>query len=123
MKIVTVSDSFKGTLTSKEVGMIVSNHFKKQNVDATFIPISDGGEGFLDTLLKWNKNLKEFFQTTCDAFRRVNSSKYLFDKDTKTLYFELAECVGIKNLKKEELNEMLKDAKEKRKEMLRNLKK
>jgi glycerate kinase len=41
---------------------------------------------------------------TCDAFRRVKSSRYLFDKNSKTLYFELAECVGIKDLSKEELN-------------------
>ena len=103
-RILVICDSFKGTLSSKEVGEIVVNNVNKNKYIAEYLPISDGGEGFLDTLLKWNKNLKEYFQTTCDAFRRVNSSKYLFDKDTKTLYFELAECVGIKNLKKEELN-------------------
>ena len=106
-RILVICDSFKGTLSSKEVGEIVVNNVNKNKYIAEYLPISDGGEGFLDTLLKWNKNLKEYFQTTCDAFRRVNSSKYLFDKDTNTLYFELAECVGIKNLKKEELNPYL----------------
>ena len=85
----------------------ISNIFKNVNKNkyiAEYLPISDGGEGFLDTLLKWNKNLKEHYVFSCDAFRRANSSKYLFDKVNNILYFELAECVGIKDLNKDELN-------------------
>ena len=106
-RILVICDSFKGTLSSKEVGEIVVNNVNKNKYIAEYLPISDGGEGFLDALLMWNKNLKEHYVMTCDAFRRVNSSKYLFDKETKTLYFELAECVGIKDLSKEELNPYL----------------
>ena len=103
-KVLVICDSFKGTLSSKEVGEIIVENINKNKYTAEYLPISDGGEGFLDTLLKWNKNLKEYYQMTCDAFRRVNSSRYLFDLSSKTLYFELAECVGIKDLRKEELN-------------------
>lgn len=103
-RILVICDSFKGTLSSKEVGEIIVNNVNKNKYSAEYLPISDGGEGFLDTLLKWNKNLKEQYVTSCDAFRRANSSKYLVDKNTKTLYFELAECVGIKDLNKDELN-------------------
>ena len=103
-KVLVICDSFKGTLSSKEVGEIIVENINKDKYTAEYLPISDGGEGFLDTLLKWNKNLKEYEQMTCDAFRRVKSSRYLFDKNSKTLYFELAECVGIKDLSKEELN-------------------
>lgn len=103
-RILVISDSFKGTLSSKEVGEIIVNNVNKNKYIAEYLPISDGGEGFLDTLLKWNKNLKEQYVLSCDAFRRVNSSKYLFDKVNNTLYFELAECVGIKDLNKDELN-------------------
>ena len=103
-KVLVICDSFKGTLSSKEVGEIIVENINKDKYAAEYLPISDGGEGFLDTLIKWNKNLKEHEQMTCDAFRRVKSSRYLFDKNSKTLYFELAECVGIKDLSKEELN-------------------
>lgn len=103
-RILVISDSFKGTLSSKEVGEIIVNNVNKNKYIAEYLPISDGGEGFLDTLLKWNKNLKEQYVLSCDAFRRVNSSKYLFDKVNNTLYFELAECVGIKDLNKDDLN-------------------
>ncbi|MBR6515387.1 MAG: glycerate kinase [Bacilli bacterium] len=103
-KVLVICDSFKGTLSSKEVGEIIVENINKDKYTAEYLPISDGGEGFLDTLIKWSKNLKEHEQMTCDAFRRVKSSRYLFDKNSKTLYFELAECVGIKDLSKEELN-------------------
>ena len=103
-KVLVICDSFKGTLSSKEVGEIIVENINKDKYTAEYLPISDGGEGFLDTLIKWNKNLKEHEQMTCDAFRRVKPSRYLFDKNSKTLYFELAECVGIKDLSKEELN-------------------
>lgn len=103
-RILVICDSFKGTLSSKEVGEIVVNNVNKNKYIAEYLPISDGGEGFLDTLLKWNKNLKEHYVFSCDAFRRANSSKYLFDKVNNILYFELAECVGIKDLNKDELN-------------------
>lgn len=103
-RILVICDSFKGTLSSKEVGEIVVNNVNKNKYIAEYLPISDGGEGFLDTLLKWNKNLKEHYVLSCDAFRRANSSKYLFDKENNILYFELAECVGIKDLNKDELN-------------------
>lgn len=103
-RILVICDSFKGTLSSKEVGEIVVNNVNKNKYIAEYLPISDGGEGFLDILLKWNKNLKEHYVLSCDAFRRANSSKYLFDKVNNILYFELAECVGIKDLNKDELN-------------------
>lgn len=103
-KVLVICDSFKGTLSSKEVGEIIVENINKDKYVAEYLPISDGGEGFLDTLLKWNKDLKEYYQMTCDAFRKVNSSRYLFDSSSRTLYFELAECVGIKDLSKEELN-------------------
>lgn len=98
MKIVTVSDSFKGTLTSKEVGMIVSNHFKKQNVDATFIPISDGGEGFLD-VIEYVLKIKKQNVKTLDPIFRETISEYIIDEKNKTAYLELAEASGITKVK------------------------
>lgn len=107
MKILTISDSFKGTLSSYDVGSLVSNYFKKQNHHTKFIPISDGGEGFLDTieyiLDNTNHKIKQEKVEVFDANFDKTSSYYLFDEDTSTLYIELATASGIAKIKKEDL--------------------
>ena len=50
MKILVVSDSFKGSMTSKEVGMTICDYYQNHHLEATYFPISDGGEGFLDAI-------------------------------------------------------------------------
>jgi len=49
MKILTICDSFKGTLSSKEIGVIVSEVLNKKGHFANYVSISDGGEGFIET--------------------------------------------------------------------------
>lgn len=98
MKIITVSDSFKGTLTSKEVGIIVSNHFKKQQHETSYIPISDGGEGFLD-VIEYVLKLKKQSIKVYDPMFRETIAHYIIDDENKTAYLELAEASGITKLK------------------------
>lgn len=50
LKILAICDSFKGTLSSSEVGKIVCEHYNKEGHDTKYIPISDGGEGFLEVI-------------------------------------------------------------------------
>ena len=50
MKILVVSDSFKGSMSSKEVGMTICDYYRNHNLKAVYLPISDGGEGFLDAI-------------------------------------------------------------------------
>ena len=40
LKILAICDSFKGTLSSSEVGKIVCEHYNKEGHDAKYIPIS-----------------------------------------------------------------------------------
>lgn len=53
MKILIVPDSFKGTLSSKEVCVCIENGIKSVNADITVesIPFSDGGEGFTECMM------------------------------------------------------------------------
>lgn len=46
MKVVTMIDSMKGSLTSREAGEIVSQAFSKIAANVRVIEVSDGGEGF-----------------------------------------------------------------------------
>lgn len=52
-KIVIVPDSFKGTMTSKEVGIIIEEEIKRFNKDVHVvrIEVADGGEGTVDAFL------------------------------------------------------------------------
>lgn len=102
MRVLIICDSFKGTLSSLEVGSTLKDAIQEySDIDANFIPISDGGEGFLDVI---NANIDvDTYEVECvDALRRKNKAKYLFKNGTA--YVELAEVVGIKDLSKDELD-------------------
>ena len=50
-KILVSSDSFKGSLSSKQIGDIFKDVSKEyKDVYITSIPIADGGEGTLDAI-------------------------------------------------------------------------
>ncbi len=52
MKIVIAPDSFKGSLTSIQATQAIANAFEKVslNFEIVKIPVSDGGEGFVDSI-------------------------------------------------------------------------
>ena len=52
-KFILIPDSFKGTLSSKEICEIMANSIKKEIPDASIIsvPVADGGEGSVDCFL------------------------------------------------------------------------
>jgi len=64
MKILIIPDKFKFTFSSKEIGKIVKNSLQKYTkANITQIPLSDGGEGFLNSI-KNITNYKKIFQFT-----------------------------------------------------------
>lgn len=103
IKVLSIIDSFKGTLTSYELGHIMTNVLCKKGIDANFIPISDGGDGFLDTIEKVINTTKEKI-IIFDPLNRNINSYYLFNKKNNTAYIELAKSSGINLLKLNELN-------------------
>ena len=105
IKMLVISDSFKGTLSSLEVGSIIKNNVNSEKYNCTYLPISDGGEGFLSVVQMWDKdNLVTYKANICNALGKESTCIYLYDKINEILYFELAECVGIKDLNKSDLN-------------------
>ncbi len=103
-KTIVICDSFKGTMSSKEVVTTICDALPKDKYLPIPVVISDGGEGFLDTILCNVKGLKREKVLSVDCFYRDKVASYLVDLNTKTLYFELAEVVGIKDLKTDELD-------------------
>ena len=102
MKILTISDSFKGTLSSTEIGKMVSDHFKKQSHETKYVPISDGGEGFLD-VISFIKNLKPYQIKVNGPYFHETVARYIFDDKEQVAYLELAEASGITKEPKEKL--------------------
>ncbi len=102
-KVMVMIDSFKGTITSQEANRIVKDKLTEKGYIVDTLSISDGGEGFIDSISEITK-LKFFTTITYDALFREHNARYLYDKKTKTAYVELAECCGIAKLKRSELD-------------------
>ena len=92
-KILVASDSFKGVISSSEIGQI----FKKENLNTKIISISDGGEGFIDSLLQNIKNTKIIFIDTYDDMMNKIKARVLIHKDDA--YIEVANIIGLNNYK------------------------
>ena len=101
MKILTLIDSFKGTITSKRLGELTKEVLSNLGHTVKPFAISDGGDGFLDAISE-NIELKEVKCIVCDPLMRRIESNYLVTEDTA--YIELAKASGINLLTEKELN-------------------
>lgn len=103
MKILSLIDSFKGTITSKELGKMVYDYFTENGHEVKSYAIADGGDGFLDAI---SENVKlEKKEIVCkDPLLRKIKSYYLVSNESNTAYIELAKASGISLLKETELN-------------------
>ena len=106
MKIVVVIDSFKGCLTSTEANQAAAEGIRRvrPNAEIVQVPVSDGGEGFLDAFYAAiGGKLVEV--AVRDPLMRHITAKYLL-KD-KTAVIEMAQASGLTLLTQEERNPMV----------------
>lgn len=102
MRVLSIIDSFKGTVTSIELGKIISNVLNNKGVKADYLPISDGGDGFLDAIEKIVLSKRILIKVKNPLGKEIQSY-FLLDKN-KTAYIEMAMSSGISLLNKEELD-------------------
>lgn len=105
LRIVIASDSYKESLSAKEVVGIISDVFSStiKNVDIDKVPMADGGEGTAETLTEaTNGTFVE--KIVRDPLGRDILAKYGITDDTKTAIIEMASCCGLALLKPEERN-------------------
>lgn len=97
MKVLVAVNEFKGSLSSLEIGEIISNKLNSNydNITALVQPIADGGDGFL-ALFKGFEKMK--FKTI-NAARQECEVNYLLDIKRKEAVIEVAEVIGLKHLK------------------------
>ncbi|AMA74104.1 glycerate kinase [Aneurinibacillus thermoaerophilus] len=108
MKFLLAPDSFKGSVSAKEAAEAMRRGVLKARPSArTFtLPLSDGGEGTLEHLVKATKGT--IYETMIeDPLGRPICGYYGVTGDGKTAIVELATASGLTLLKKEELNPRL----------------
>ena len=100
MKVLVAVNEFKGSLSSAEIGKIISNKLNNnyKNIITYTQVVADGGDGFL-TLFKGFTNNK--FRTVNAALQECDVN-YLLSEERKEAVIEVAEVIGIKQLKDEQ---------------------
>lgn len=100
MKVLIAVNEFKESLSSAEIGKIISdtlnNNYK--NIITNTQVVADGGDGFL-TLFEGFTNNK--FRTVNAALQECDVN-YLLNEERKEAVIEVAEVIGIKQLKDEQ---------------------
>ena len=123
-KIVLAIDSFKGCLSSKEIEQCIAEEIHRilPSCQTVCIPIADGGEGMLDTLIEATQGT--FVSTQAhDPLMWIRPARYGILGDQRTAIIEMAEINGLTTLSPIERNpmktstygtgELIKDALEK----------
>lgn len=102
MNALIICDSFKGSLSSNEANEAISNACKKLNIAYKSYVISDGGEGFLESINS-NLNANKIYLKLKNAYGKRDYNGYYLLKDTKA-FFEMAEFAGLAQLSENEKN-------------------
>ena len=107
MKIIIAPDSFKGSLSAAEVCDIMEKAILivLPLTKIIKIPISDGGEGLVNTLLNLEGGRKIIVPVKDPLFRKTNAAYGILNG--KTAVIEMAAASGLTLLTNEERNPML----------------
>lgn len=95
-KIVLIPDSFKGTLSSKQICEIVSAEITQQfpNCEIVSIPVADGGEGSVDCFLSALDGEKITAIASGPHFEKMESY-FGYLPESSTAVIEMASCAGL----------------------------
>lgn len=104
-KIIIAPDSFKGSLTSVEVANAIELGIRRvaPNCEIVKVPIADGGDGTMDTLVSALGGKKIKIKVH-DPLMRPIEAEYGLVKNGGTAVIEMATASGLTLLSKEEQN-------------------
>lgn len=108
MKIVIAPDSFKGSLTAKEVADAIEKGIHKaySHIKIEKVPMADGGEGTVQSLVDAT-NGKIISTKVFDPLMKKIDSFYGILGDNKTAVIEMSAASGLPLLSKEERNPLI----------------
>lgn len=95
MKFVFASDSFKGSLTSKECGKLLTEAAKKvfRNCDCVVLPVADGGEGLVEAVVDARGGKIKKAEVSGPHMEPIKAEYGELDQDTAIL--EMASASGL----------------------------
>lgn len=107
MKILLAPDSFKGSLSSAEFCKVAEKAIKSFSADIEVfqMPMSDGGEGMVDSLLSLPNSKKTSVKTTNPIGKPINCY-YNYIDTSQTAIIEMASASGLTLLNDFERNSM-----------------
>ncbi len=95
LKILIVPDKFKGTLSAAAAAAIARGWRQARPRDRLeMLPMSDGGDGFGETLGKRLRARPQRVQTV-DAAHRRRAARWWWEPDSKTALIESARVIGL----------------------------
>ncbi|NLJ37954.1 MAG: glycerate kinase [Candidatus Atribacteria bacterium] len=96
MKILLCPDSFKGSLSSREVCNAIKKGFLRctHEIEIVEKPVADGGEGTIEALYYGLGGKLVKTEITGPLWEKVNA-QYLILKDQKTAVIEMAQAAGL----------------------------
>lgn len=107
-RILIATDSFKESLTCEEVAEAITTGFYKagRDVETAFIPIADGGEGTVKSLVLAS-NGRQIFCDVVGPLGEVVTATYGISGDSKTAFIEMASASGLALVPVEKRNPMI----------------
>ncbi|MGI6173177.1 MAG: glycerate kinase [Christensenellales bacterium] len=106
MRAVIATDSYKGCLSSFDVGRAMGKGLHRAGIsDTEIVPIADGGEGFTEALLAALGG-EEVVCAAHDALMRPIQAKWVLLRDGETAVIEMAACAGLPQIAPEERDPM-----------------
>ncbi|MED3662345.1 glycerate kinase [Ureibacillus sp. FSL K6-8385] len=104
MKILIAPDSFKGSLSSRELCRAIRHGIEKvAEAEVVEVPISDGGEGFLESICV-SKPLQMESVNVKDPLGRIIRAEMAFDPTRQTAFIEMAKSTGLTLVSENERN-------------------
>lgn len=108
MKIVLAPDSFKESMTAKEVCQEIEKGLKKilKNIECISVPMADGGEGTTQSLVDATNG--EFFTIDVTGpLGDIVKARFGILGDKKTAIIEMAQVSGLELVPREKRNPMI----------------
>lgn len=93
MKTIFFVNALKGSLSTREICKL------KSKFPLTFVPLSDGGDGFLETVVYALPAAKKHFILAKNALGKIKKTPYLIYKESA--FIECAKIAGLAEIKPE----------------------
>lgn len=103
MNILVLPNAFKGSLSAAKAALLFTRALKPGH-SVRALPVSDGGDGFIDFFKTLDPSAREITLTAKNAFLKNRRTRFLLLLDGKTAVLETARICGLGSAKKEELD-------------------